>query len=111
MFSSNLANGLCYNIDIQIYEDFNIHSLRHTFSSRLRAKGYQEHIIQSLMGHKSSVETKTYMHITENEFNDTLTKISGQQSSVSDILKALQTLNLSEEKLQQLSSILKGINS
>lgn len=63
------------------------------------------------MGHKSSVETKTYMHITENEFNVALTKITGQQSAVSDIMKALQALNLSEEKLQQLSSILKGINS
>lgn len=94
-----------------IYEDFNIHSLRHTFSSRLRAKGYQEHIIQSLMGHKSSVETKTYMHITENEFNAALTKITGQQSAVSDIMKALQTLNLSEEKLQQLSTILNDVDS
>lgn len=63
------------------------------------------------MGHKSSVETKTYMHITENEFNAALTKITGQQSAVSAIMKALQALNLSEEKLQQLSSILKGINS
>lgn len=57
------------------------------------------------------METKTYMHITENEFNAALTKITGQQSAVSDIMKVLQALNLSEEKLQQLSSILKGINS
>ena len=63
------------------------------------------------MGHKSSVETKTYMHITENEFNAALKKITGQQSAVSDIMKALQTLNLSEEKLQQLSTILNDVDS
>lgn len=85
-----------------IYEDFNIHSLRHTFSSKLREKGLAEHIIQDIMGHKSPTETKTYMHITNEEFSNTLRSFNQSEDPV-DILKDfIIKNNISLDKLRQI---------
>ncbi len=88
-----------------IYEDFNIHSLRHTFSSNLRAQNYPEHIIQELMGHKSPLETKTYMHLTEDEFRITMTRFAGSESK--DLLSELLAgTTLTEDKINAIKNII-----
>lgn len=88
-----------------IYEDFNIHSLRHTFSSNLRAQNYPEHIIQELMGHKSPLETKTYMHLTEDEFRSTMTRFAGSESK--DVLsEILAGTTLTEDKINAIKNII-----
>ncbi len=88
-----------------IYEDFNIHSLRHTFSSNLRAQNYPEHIIQELMGHKSPTETKTYMHLTEDEFNTTMMRFTKSEST--DFLSSLlSATNLSADKINAIKNII-----
>lgn len=88
-----------------IYEDFNVHSLRHTFSSKLRAEGYPEHIVQELMGHKSPVETKTYMHLTEDEFITTMARFTSTEST--DVLSELLTkANLSDDKINAIKNII-----
>ncbi len=50
-----------------ISESFNIHSLRHTYASKLRAKGVPEHLVTSFLGHTSKGETQTYLHVSEDE--------------------------------------------
>ncbi len=55
-----------------ISETFNIHSLRHTYASNLRASGVREYLVQGFLGHKSSSETQTYMHIGDNELREFL---------------------------------------
>lgn len=88
-----------------IYEDFNIHSLRHTFSSNMRAQNYPEHIIQELMGHKSPLETQTYMHLTEDEFSSTMARFTGSDSK--DILtELLSGTKLTEDKLNAIRKII-----
>lgn len=88
-----------------IYEDFNIHSLRHTFSSNLRAQNYPEHIIQELMGHKSPLETKTYMHLTEDEFRSTMTRFAGSESK--DVLSELLAgTTLTVDKINAIKNII-----
>lgn len=89
-----------------IYEDFNIHSLRHTFSSNLRAQGYPEHVIQELMGHKSPVETKTYMHLTEEEFAYTFSRFSKDATSADALTQLLLKANLPEDKLNAIKNII-----
>ena len=89
-----------------IYEDFNIHSLRHTFSSNLRAQGYPEHVIQELMGHKSPIETKTYMHLTDDEFTYTFSRFIKQTSSGEVITELLSKVNLSKDKLDAIKNII-----
>lgn len=53
--------------EIAISETFNIHSLRHTYASKLRARGIPEHIVVSFLGHSSKSETNTYLHVSESE--------------------------------------------
>lgn len=89
-----------------IYEDFNIHSLRHTFSSNLRAQGYPEHVIQELMGHKSPVETKTYMHLTEEEFAYTFSRFTKDATSADALTQLLLKANLPEDKLNAIKNII-----
>jgi site-specific recombinase XerD len=49
-----------------------IHSLRHTFGSRLAIHGRPARRIQYFMGHSSITTTERYMHLSPNEtFEDT----------------------------------------
>ena len=53
-----------------ISSTFNVHSLRHTYASQMRSMGFENYIVQSLMGHKNpSTTTKVYMHLEENVFS------------------------------------------
>ena len=92
-----------------IYKDFNVHSLRHTFSSNLRASGNPEHIIQALMGHTSPNETKTYMHITREEFNSAITGIT-TTSQTNSLAKLMKENNISEDLLIEIINTLKNNN-
>lgn len=82
---------------------FNIHSLRHTYASRMRSLGFEEYIIKSLMGHKEqSTITHRYMHLEEDVFNQVIEKLNSKRS-VDDILKSLTEDELKElvEKLNK----------
>ena len=68
-----------------ICEFYNNHSLRHTFASRLRASGTEEHIVQALLGHKSTKETQTYLHITDKEYDEIFLSMNGNVSKVDSI--------------------------
>ena len=90
-----------------IYEDFNVHSLRHTFSSNLRASGKPEHIIQSFMGHNSPNETKTYMHITREEFNTAINSIN-TTSHINSLANLMKENNISEDLLVEVINTIKN---
>ena len=82
---------------------FNIHSLRHTYASRMRSLGFEEYIIKSLMGHKEQATiTHRYMHLEEDVFNQVIEKLNSKRS-VDDILKSLTEDELKElvEKLNK----------
>lgn len=80
-----------------ISSSFNIHSLRHTFASHMRAVGFEPHIVQSLMGHKNpSTTTQVYMHLEENEFNQ-VAKTVNTMGSVDALIN-----NLTNEQLEEL---------
>ncbi len=50
--------------------DYNLHSLRHTYTSRLLEKGYSLKHISELLGHKDvSFTARTYAHILPDELN------------------------------------------
>lgn len=90
-----------------IYEFYNNHSLRHTFASKLRANGVEEHVVQALLGHKSTKETQTYLHITAKEYTAVSLSMNGNASKVDALVKMIQSHNLSEEQLDMLISKLK----
>lgn len=90
-----------------IYEYYNNHSLRHTFASKLRASGTDEHIVQALLGHKSTKETQTYLHITAKEYTSVSLTMNSTTSKVDSLAKIIQSHNLSPEQLEMLISKLK----
>ena len=71
-----------------IYEDFNFHSLRNTYASRMRAEGYPQEIISATMGHKREKTTEGYMNITKNQLlENTIRRYNG--SSVQNIMNII----------------------
>lgn len=75
---------------------FNIHSLRHTYASRMRSLGFEEYIIKSLMGHKEqSTITQMYMHLEEEVFNQVIEKLNSKRT-IDDIIKSLTAEELKE---------------
>ena len=91
-----------------IYEYYNTHSLRHTFASKLRASGMDEHVVQALLGHKSVKETKTYLHITAEEYMAVSLSMNGSISKVDALAKLIRSQNLSEQQLDALIHALKS---
>lgn len=91
-----------------ICEFYNNHSLRHTFASRLRASGTEEHIVQALLGHKSTKETKTYLHITAGEYASISLSMNSNISKVDFLVKTIRSNNLSDQQIDMLISKLKG---
>ena len=96
-----------------ISETFNIHSLRHTFASRLRASEFSgsEHLIQEFMGHKSERETKDYMHISESEFASATARIGTSKSKVDTVLEFIRLQGLNASDISELSQRLSMLNS
>ena len=91
-----------------ICEFYNNHSLRHTFASRLRASGTDEHIVQALLGHKSTKETKTYLHLTTGEYASISLSMNSDISKVDFLVKTIRSNNLSEQQIDMLISKLKS---
>ena len=85
-----------------IFEHYNTHSLRHTFASKLRASGVDEHIVQALLGHKSTKETKTYLHITEKEYISVSVNMNNNLSKVDAIIDMIKTHGLSAQQIRAL---------
>lgn len=57
------------------------------------------------MGHKSPTETKTYMHLTEDEFNTTMMRFTKSEST--DFLSSLlSATNLSADKINAIKNII-----
>lgn len=96
-----------------ISETFNIHSLIHTFASRLRASEFNgsEHLIQEFMGHKSERETKDYMHISESEFSSATARIGMSKSKVDTVLEFIRLQGLNASDISELSQRLSMLNS
>ena len=92
------------DIDVPIYKDFNVHSLRHTFASNLRASGVPGEVIQELMGHKSLEVTQTYMHITADQFNNTAKIMHSSTCGIDDIITAILQRNFTQEELLEITS-------
>ena len=93
-----------------IYQFYNNHSLRHTFASKLRASGVEEHVVQALLGHKSTKETKTYLHITAKEYTAVSLSMNGTVSKMDALAKMIQSHNLNDEQLEMLIAKLKSEN-
>lgn len=87
-----------------ISETFNVHSLRHTYASRMRSLGFEEYIIKSIMGHKEQATiTQMYMHLEERVFKQVIDKLNSKRN-VTDILKSLTA-----EEIKELSYKLNNI--
>ena len=57
------------------------------------------------MGHKSPLETKTYMHLTEDEFRNTMVRFAGAESK--DLLtELLAGTTLTEDKINAIRKII-----
>lgn len=56
-----------------------VHSLRHTFATRLLSKNLPLPYIQSLMGHKSPQTTSRYLHIQNNELIDAFSRVTAEE--------------------------------
>jgi len=82
-----------------ISSTFNIHSLRHTYASSMRSMGFENYIVQSLMGHKNpSTTTQVYMHLEENVFIQVAHTVN-TMGSVDALIN-----NLSNEQLEELKN-------
>ncbi len=85
-----------------ISSTFNIHSLRHTYASSMRSMGFENYIVQSLMGHKNpSTTTQVYMHLEENVFTQVANTVNTMGS-----IEALVN-NLTNEQFEELKKYVK----
>lgn len=67
---NNSTRGYQYHAEVfkKRYEiDFSIHSLRHTYATRLTQEGYNLQIIQKLLGHKSINTTMYYIEVSDQD--------------------------------------------
>lgn len=84
-----------------ISSTFNVHSLRHTYASKMRSQGFDDYIVQSLMGHKNpSTTTQVYMHIEESVFARVANTVNSK-GSVDALINSL-----SDEQLEELRILL-----
>lgn len=58
--------------ELKLNEEYTIHTMRHTFCSRLVQKGVQLHIVQKLAGHKDSRMTQRYAHLSDKNLEDAI---------------------------------------
>ena len=58
------------------------------------------------MGHKSPKETKTYMHLTDDEFSYTMTRFTTDIAKTNALTELLLKADLSEEKLNAIKNII-----
>ena len=64
-------------------EDLTFHDLRHTFASRLVAKGTDLNTVKELMGHSKLTTTQRYLHSSAELKRDAVNSLSGQSNPVS----------------------------
>ncbi len=58
-------------------------ALRHSFASNLYAQGVEIKVVSKLLGHASTQITyDRYVHLFEDEINDTLRQASGHDTNV-----------------------------
>ena len=57
------------------------------------------------MGHKSSIETQTYMHLTKEEFDTTMARFTNNETT-DTFAELLSKVNLSEEKINAIKNII-----
>jgi site-specific recombinase XerC len=60
-----------------------LHDLRHTFATRLRAKGESLTTIMKLMGHSKYETTLRYAHVLEKSQHEAVEKLVGEQNYAS----------------------------
>ena len=53
-------------------KDFTIHTLRHTFASRLVQAGIDIYKVKDLLGHKSLKMTERYAHLAVHNYKDAI---------------------------------------
>ena len=70
----------------------------------------EEHVVQALLGHKSTKETKTYLHITAKEYTAVSLSMNGTVSKIDALAKMIQSHNLNDEQLEMLIAKLKSEN-
>lgn len=72
-YSSYLKSPKKKKKDNPIFEDYNTHSLRHTFATSLNAQGLDPMVLSTILGHKMQPKigmasiTTTYIHLNEND--------------------------------------------
>jgi site-specific recombinase XerD len=58
---------------------FVIHSLRHTFASRLVQRGVELQVVAKLLGHRSILTTMRYAHLAPQNLADAVKVLSGAE--------------------------------
>lgn len=87
-----------------ICEYFNVHSLRHTFASKLREQGCPEYIVQDVLGHKSQRETQVYMHTDKNEFFSFASRLTSKMTSAKETAEMILKSGFSKKELDYIIS-------
>ena len=62
-------------VKAEINTDFNFHSLRHTFASRLVQKGVSIHEVSKLLGHADIKTTQIYAHLRSDDLRNAVDKL------------------------------------
>jgi site-specific recombinase XerD len=58
--------------ELELNSGYTIHTMRHTFCSRLVQKGVELHIIQKFAGHKDARMTQRYAHLSNKNLEDAI---------------------------------------
>ena len=61
-----------------------LHSLRHSFNTRMRNRGIPDFLIQAYMGHSSPVMTDNYTDVTMASFDDVV-KVQEEKPAVDKV--------------------------
>jgi integrase/recombinase XerD len=64
--------------------DINLHTLRHSFASRLVQKNVSLYIVQKLLGHACHRTTQIYSHLIQDTLHETLNKIDSSKKTIQD---------------------------
>jgi integrase len=93
LFHSRMSKGKMRSVDLSLklackeagIEGVTLHTLRHTFATRLAASGVDLRTMQELMGHSSIKTTMIYAHVVEGNKHAAIVKLNQYKENCHEI--------------------------
>ena len=70
-----IKSGLVFNVNGKLKAQFSVHSMRHSFATRLVQRGSSINAVQKLLGHSSLASTGVYTEATPEECEEAVNRL------------------------------------